>query len=138
MSKSKLKTKTKPKPRAKPKPKPKNRRTALGRMLHDAVKKKGISAKEAAKLLNTSESNLFTLYKNPTDNIDFLLDASRKLDVDLLSAYRDQEPLKSLYDGVDKESKKIKEENARQKKHIELLEHTIALQKDQLAKRETK
>lgn len=103
-----------------------------GLLIQRAVDDLGISRKAAAKKLNISESALYKYFKSPPTDIELLIELSRKLKINLLSHYKDREPLKGMLEAYEKQLKVLEQENVMLKKDKEQLHYCIDVQKEML------
>jgi hypothetical protein len=110
-------------------PKNKKRYKGLGLLIYKGVGSLGVSMKEAAKKLHTSESNLYKQFDFPPTDMDTLLRYSRVLKINLLLHYKSVEPFKSWLAAFEQEISRLKKECESLKKDKENLYYTINLQK---------
>jgi hypothetical protein len=110
-------------------PKNKKRYKGLGLLIYKGVGGLGVSMKEAAKKLHTSDSNLYKQFDFPPTDMDTLQRYSRVLKINLLLHYKGAEPLKSWLAAYEQEISRLKKECESLKKDKENLYYTIDLQK---------
>lgn len=70
---------------------------AIGKIIHDLIKQRGLKAKSVADYINVSESTLFGIYKRKSVDIDKLILFSKLLEKNLFLYYLNEEPLKGMF-----------------------------------------
>lgn len=99
----------------------------IGKVIKKLAESNGKTAKELAKLLSTSVSNVYDIYRRESIDIDKLSILSEYFKFNLFQYYLDREPLKTMFGD---EIRKLKEEIIQLKKKLAEKDETISDKKN--------
>lgn len=109
----------------------------IGKIIHDLIQEKRLSAKFVAEFMNMSTSNLFTIYKRDEIDIYKLGKFSELLNKNLLEYYISKEVLRNIYTSefaeYEHEIKELKVANATKDNTINMLSDTVEALKKAVA-----
>ncbi len=114
----------------------------IGKIIHDLIQQKRLSAKFVADFMNMSTSNLFTIYKRDEIDIYKLGKFSELLNKNLLEYYISKDALRNMYNSefaeYENEIRELKAANATKDKTINMLTDTVEALKKAVALHEQK